>query len=120
MFDTLIAPTRTEYVTKKVIEKRAPTDESVRLLKEFEEAARDKIEKTYRLDFNGFKCLVQAYTDCMNQEEVHEIHYDFNGSKQRCVIRFGLHENKDDWGKKVLKELSESIALNLLREFKVY
>ena len=46
MFDKIIlAPgrTRTEYVTREVHEHRAPTDESVKLLREMEQKARDQV-----------------------------------------------------------------------------
>lgn len=55
-------PTRTEYITQtiKVEERRAPTDESVRLLKEFEEEARKKIESSINVGGNGFECTIMT------------------------------------------------------------
>lgn len=44
MFDrTVILPTRTEYVTRTTHEHRAPTDESVKILREMEAKARDGV-----------------------------------------------------------------------------
>ena len=43
---------------KTVIEKRAPTDKSVELLKEMQVEARNSLFMNDRVDFNGFKCNV--------------------------------------------------------------
>lgn len=43
-----------------VIEKRAPTDKSVELLKEMQSEARDSLFMNDRVDFNGFKCNIYA------------------------------------------------------------
>lgn len=68
MFDrTTIQQGRTEYVpfekTVNITEKRAPTDESVRLLNEFQEKARENIIKTVTIDSNIAKCVCIYYND---------------------------------------------------------
>lgn len=52
------APQRTEYVTREVIEKRAPTDDSVKLLKEMEEKAIDKVVATIRVSDTEVECVI--------------------------------------------------------------
>jgi hypothetical protein len=59
---TLIAPERhtTEYVTREVHEHRAPTDESVRLLREMEAKAREQIIEAVHVGDATFDCVVHT------------------------------------------------------------
>lgn len=61
--------TRTEYVTKKVnvTEKRAPTDDSLKLLKEMEEAARGNILDAF---------VIQDNTVNMSAVVLHDAQFD--------------------------------------------
>jgi hypothetical protein len=65
MFDTTYineGPSHS-YSKVEITEKRAPTDESVRLLKEMERAAADKIVESVRVADSGFECVIHTHVD---------------------------------------------------------
>lgn len=71
---------RTEYVTKEinVTEKRAPTDESVALLSEMEEAARSKLFDAFVIEDNTVNMSAVVFRDM-----------EFNG----LIVRYKLKIN---------------------------
>lgn len=94
MFDrTIFMPgrTRTEYVT--TTEKRAPTDESVRLLREMEAKAREQVDAAVRVDGNGFSALAHLEFDCMSDQNVVRIHFDLNARREVVTVRANRHED---------------------------
>ena len=70
-----------------VTEKRAPTDESVRLLKEMESAARAKVVESVRVERNGIKAVFQRSYDDMNAEHLYWIFCGINGEKRKVIVR---------------------------------
>ena len=72
MFDkTIVFPTKiygNSYTPVTVTEKRAPTDESVRLLKEMEEKAREKIIDSFTVNDTHFECKFFQEMDVVTQE----------------------------------------------------
>jgi hypothetical protein len=63
MFNTTVfAPQRrtTEYVTKEIHEHRAPTDDSVRLLREMEGKAKEQIIEALHIGDTTFDCVVHV------------------------------------------------------------
>lgn len=60
---------------RTVVEKRAPTDESVRLLREMEAAARDQIKASVRLDPN------EGFTGVL-----HDLGYDIRADEHRLAF----------------------------------
>lgn len=67
-----------------ITENRAPTDESVRLLKEMEEAARNKITESTTVHNTEFTCKIHKYYDPVNDADMYKIIYTLNG-KQGAV-----------------------------------
>ena len=65
-------------------EHRAPTDESVRLLKEFEGAALAKIEASLRLKDCPLDVAVTVYRDVLNNMYVVAMHYRLNGQQRKA------------------------------------
>lgn len=74
---------RPTEVTKKVTikEQRAPTDESVRLLMEMEEAARERITGLYVLEGNDLNGVVETFTDFASGTEGLRCIFDLNGDR---------------------------------------
>lgn len=91
----LPSESRTEYVTREVTvhEHRAPTDESVRLLKEMETAARDKIDQSIRLDGNGFECVVEIMLDNMSDQRIARAVFVLNGKRMDAEARVSRRED---------------------------
>lgn len=124
MTEVILYPvTQTEYVTKNVnvTEKRAPTDESVRLLKEMEEAARSKIEDTFILTNNGFECRI--YTALENNTYDYWITavYVLNGKKLRSEARVSKYdlERVSDKHVKLFDAIKAEVAKDIAREILV-
>lgn len=77
----IVREERTHYVERNVnvTEHRAPTDESVRLLREMEEAAEKNVLDRVKLADNGFECALTLYRDAMNDEVRVIARYKLNG-----------------------------------------
>lgn len=82
------APVRTDYVTREIHEHRAPTDESVRLLKELEEKAEAKIIETIRIADTSFECVVHQFLEAMTMDTVLRAVFSLNGKKHKAEHRF--------------------------------
>lgn len=77
---------RTEYVPYcrevKITENKAPTDESVRLLNEFEEKAKKNIIATIQIDENLLKAVVIYYRDeVVSNRMSYHIKFSLNGQE---------------------------------------
>ncbi len=70
-----------------VTEKRAPTDESVRLLREMEAAAREQIVATTVVRNTEFECVIYKHHDCAAYEDMYRIVYSLNGRKLTTDVR---------------------------------
>jgi len=112
---------RTEYVTKtvNVTEKRAPTDESVRLLKEMEEAARSKIEDTFVLTNNGFECRIYTVLECNSYDYIITAVYLLNGKKMRSEARISKYDLETagyEKHQKLFQAIQAEVAMDIARE----
>jgi len=70
------------YHTHNVTEKRAATDESVRLLKEMEDEARKKITETTTVHNTEFVCKLHKYHDALNAADRKSTRLN---SSHRCI-----------------------------------
>jgi ABC-type methionine transport system ATPase subunit len=77
----LASALRPRSTTVNVTEKRAPTDESVRLLKEFEEKAEAKVIQSVAVESNAFNCVVHGMVDGMSNRRIMRAVFDLNGKK---------------------------------------
>lgn len=121
MFDTTIVRTpstvRVEE-TRTVTEHRAPTDESVRLLAEMEDAARKRIVAAYALRPNDLAdAALVIFQDAV--PFMHIIHIDFtlNGEHRHVVARVDAMTGLQSERKlleAVVTEMSSAIVKDLL------
>jgi negative regulator of sigma E activity len=88
-----------------VTEKRAPTDESVRLLKEMEDAARKKITESTTVHNTEFVCKLQKYYDLPMDQDKYAVIYTLNGKQSRLDISVDCY-----------KELSPEQTACLIRD----
>ena len=111
-------PTQTEYVTRTVNVHRAPTDQSVALLKEFEQAARDKIEHSIAIGGNGFECVCYVERDCMSHSTICRAVFKLNGKEMRAMA------SVDGWDKDAIHELPaklmRAVADEIAREVLIH
>ena len=78
--------TERHYHTHNVTENRAPTDDSVRLLKEMEDAARKKITETTVVSSTEFTCKLHKYHDALNAADMYAVIYTLNGKQSRVDL----------------------------------
>lgn len=97
-----------------VTEKRAPTDESVRLLKELEKAAQDKIVQSIRLENSPIDCVVHTQQNPMNAQRDFCVLVRINGKKLEIRRSFNEWATLDDVAKGLRTAVSERIAAEIL------
>lgn len=116
MFDTYLNPqrTQTQFVTREVHEHRAPTDESVKLLREMEQKARDQITKSIRLESNNLKANIYQYLDPLSMDKVYRIVADINGKRVESEIRTPEYLNFDEQVALIHKGISDMVANHIL------
>lgn len=97
-----------------VTEKRAPTDESVRLLREMEKEALNKIVKNIDLSNNQFSARLLVFEDLLNLNSKGKVLFSLNGKKHELNAAFGFLESKEDMIKKCYDELAKYVAREIL------
>jgi len=93
---TIIQSTSKEYIpyskTVNVTEKRAPTDESVRLLRDMEEAAKRNIIKRISVDTTYIKCECIVYGHEMDMSIEYYLKYNINNNEK--ISKINIPENE--------------------------
>lgn len=115
MFDRYQVRSGPSRVSVDVTEHRAPTDESVRLLKEMEAAAAKKFEQSIRLEANGFKFVLTKLPSYIDTE--YGMAYEINGKRvtlRHVVKREDEMNGRDAVMQSAINRLAESIAIELL------
>ena len=97
-----------------VTEKRAPTDESVRLLREMEKEALNKIIKNIDLSNNQFSARVLVFEDLLNLNNKGKVLFSLNGKKHELNVSFGFLESEEDMVKRCYDELAKYVAREIL------
>jgi hypothetical protein len=98
-------------------EHRAPTDDSIKLLREMEKKAREEVDKSVSLSVNDFKCTIHSMLDHFNNAINFRVYYDINGRKQIVNVTVpGYEKNTVDIGKKVLDAVAQHFAENVIHE----
>ena len=116
MFDTInVRPAITQEVTRHVdiTEKRAPTDESVRLLREMEAAAQKNILATVRLEGCPVDCVVHHQRNMLTDDHEFIVLYRLNSSKRievRHNFRWRPSENEYESRQRLCDELLQAVA----------
>lgn len=96
-------------------EHRAPTDESVKLLKEMEEKARDKIDETIRIEGNGFNGIVHLMRDSYDDTLRARVIYELNGRKMTTEhsVSPWNYTNAQTLRDTLMKELRDKMATEI-------
>ncbi len=97
-----------------VTEKLAPTDESVRLLREMEKEALNKIIHNIDLSNNQFSARLLVFEDPLNFNSKGKVLFSLNGKKHELNVSFGVLESKEDMIKKCYDELAKYVAREIL------
>lgn len=91
-------------------ERRAPTDDSVRLLKELEQKALDKIIGTFDLPSNEIKSRVAVSKDYLNGKNLFCVVADINGKRHVVHVSADDQADRKTQLEQIYNELSEKIA----------
>jgi hypothetical protein len=120
MFDTYYksswSPVVYESRTTTVTEKRAPTDQSVNLLKEMEAAARQKIVNSIRVDNTEFKCVIHSYENYISGTNKFMVIFKLNGKQTDLEIETSTFKTREETSEIIWQKVSESIAAQIGRE----
>lgn len=104
--------TQTNYVTREVHEHRAPTDQSVALLKEMEEAAKDKVVDAVHVQDTAFSCEVHLIRESFSMQNRVRVIFSIGGRK--------MHEDvvlsHDDDGRQLVEKIREAVAQRIAGE----
>jgi len=99
-------------------EKRAPTDQSVALLREMESAAKAAVVESMCLESANLKAVVHKYESMIDMTTTFQIHYAINGCKR--IVTVVLHDSPlriQDRVNEIWKALADDIATFLLENF---
>ncbi len=115
-------PSRTKYVTRNVniTEKRAPTDESVKLLREMEAKAEAEVVKAVSVGNATFECVVHQSRDMMSDLMRWRAVFKLNGKQMTADVETNP---RDDGGAnlqgamtKLRDEMAKMIATEVLHD----
>jgi hypothetical protein len=126
MFDRIVlAPSRTQtqFVTREVREHRAPTDESVKLLREMEQKAKDQVIEAVHVGDTTFECVVHKSRLPMDDAiEVMAI-FSLNGKKLTVTHRENTWRTTEEammvaLRDKMAAEIATAVLLPALKNFR--
>ena len=97
-----------------VTEKRAPTDESVRLLSEMEAAAQARVKATIRVTDTAFEGVVHIWVDVLNDRNLAACTFSLNGKKMEARTHFNAGSKEADNIEKLIDAVARVIACEIL------
>lgn len=116
MFDTIhvnrVFDSSLRAVT--VTEKRAPTDESVRLLKEMEQKARDNIIASIELDSNLVKGRVFVMKEWLSGKNNFAVLMDINGKRVEIKVSTDEYDSVESQMQRIYEEIGKRIAVEVM------
>lgn len=105
-------------VRVNITEKRASTDESVKLLRELEAAAEARVTDRVRVADNGINCEVQVWDEAYKPSRTFKVVLDLNGRRIIEEVSFDGYErlSPDEVAVKIRDALAQRIASEVLQE----
>lgn len=118
MFDKHITLAPPSHITKTttVHEHRAPTDDSVRLLKEMEQAAREKVVSSVRVENTKIDCVLHAMNDPFNCSTKVAAHIRINGHDIEVLADINEGATREQAALLMVDAVSKRIAVELLAD----
>ena len=109
-------PGRAEFVTRTVHEHRAPTDESVRLLREMEERARAQVIASVPLESNYLHGRAEYVMDHAQDQLLGRVIVDVNGKRVVATVRQQRGVEQREFVAALRDELARVLADEILRD----
>ena len=105
------------FVNATVTENRAPTDDSVRLLKEMEEAARKKVIESTVVSDTHFECKIHKTHDIFSLQDLFVVVYSLNGKKRvvNCSIDSWRDLPPNEIAVAIRNKVAEDISNEMLK-----
>lgn len=100
-----------------IIEKKAPTDESVRLLRDMEQKARDSIIGAVRIKDCPIDCVIHTHEDLLNGQKLFKTIYSVNGKKYVVDTTVDQWTDADEAAQKLVNDLACDIARTLIAPY---
>jgi hypothetical protein len=98
-----------------VTEKRAPTDESVRLLREMEAAAVANVIKSIQIVDNSVNCSMHVQNNMLSGTKDIIVIYSLNG--KRGEFEFSHRDlSRDDMIRSLIQKFGEHLAVSMLEK----
>ncbi|CAB4122678.1 hypothetical protein UFOVP33_36 [uncultured Caudovirales phage] len=118
MFDrTIINQTDSIRADITVTEKRAPTDESVRLLREMETKAKAEVIKAITLNDHRFDGVIHSMMEHLTGTHILRFVYSVNGKKLTTDFRIDMFDTSPEkWIPKFIDAVAKDLALSVLAE----
>jgi hypothetical protein len=118
MFDRFsLGETRTEYVpyAKTVIEKRAPTDESIRIYEEIKEKAYSSILDSIVMNDNTLNVKAIVYTDLHTASKICQYAVMLNGREIKGKVKADEFKHTDKMAllRDIVDQASKQIAIEI-------
>jgi len=114
MFDVHRHITKPQHitVTETRHEHRAPTDESVRLLREMEQAAKEKLISVTRLEGNTLNATWHMFNDWHADGLKAFCRFELNGAEHRMEVQIPreLRYKPDEIGARIWEEITKELA----------
>jgi len=100
----------------KVVEQRAPTDDSIRLLKEMQEKVWGQVKDAIPIESQGFKGTVVVRQDMQSFSPIVAIGYELNGVRDTFEHEIRMARAKDgrEIVSEIISELGRHIAARML------
>jgi hypothetical protein len=114
MFDRHLHITERGHQMVTVNHKHAPTEESVKLLLEMEQAARDKVVQSIRLEDTPIDGVIHATDDVINMRRDYCVFVRIRGKQVEVRKSFDLQAEPEAVAQGLLQAVSERIAAELL------
>jgi hypothetical protein len=113
MFDRITLGTPDVHVYSTVTEKRAPTDESVRLLREMEAKSREQVQQSIRLDNTAIDGVLQYHKDIFNDQQVLGCVFSVKGKRMEAKYVGSAEATREDLVIGIRDAIAREIANHL-------
>ena len=117
MFDRTIVHQAPDHIRAEitVTEKRAPTDDSVRLLREMEAKAKAEVIKAVAINDNLFNGVIHTMFDALSYRTTVRLVYSMNGKKLTTDYHIDDSRSLDDSIAGLIDAVARDIAIEILR-----
>ncbi len=116
-YPVIVPDRRTEYVDRDITVNRAPTDESVKLLREMEHKAESEVIKAVRVGDTSFECVMHYSLDPMQDQTTLRAIFKVNGKQMTATVQIDPREFEPGTGlHKPFEALRDEIAKVLAGE----